>query len=242
MSDSEDSNFSDRKDALSDAESSENDSGGRNHKAVNKKSLKKDKSKKKKKRDKGAKKSKRHRGSDSEEEEEDEEIEEEEEDEDEEVNGGRRKRKKSDRFGGFILEEAEVDDEVEDEEEWEDGAENYGLVGNEVDEMGPTAREIDGRRRQQQMWDSSKEEEVEEYFRKKYADEATVTRHFGDGGEDMTDEITQQTLLPGVKDPNLWMVLVSTVSIPEVVVTPVVCIIIESISTSITLGTSARLV
>ncbi len=46
---------------------------------------------------------------------------------------------------------------------------------------------------------SSKEEEVEEYFRKKYADETTVTRHFGDGGEDMTDEITQQTLLPGVK-------------------------------------------
>ena len=65
----------------------------------------------------------------------------------------KRKRKKSDRFGGFILEEAEVDDEVEDEEEWEDGAENYGLVGNEVDEMGPTAREIDGRRRQQQMWE-----------------------------------------------------------------------------------------
>lgn len=46
---------------------------------------------------------------------------------------------------------------------------------------------------------SSKEEEVEEYFRKKYADEATVARHFGEGGEDMTDEITQQTLLPGVK-------------------------------------------
>ena len=44
------------------------------------------------------------------------------------------------------------------------------------------------------LYSSSKEEEVEEYFRKKYADEATVTRHFGDGGEDMTDEITQQTL------------------------------------------------
>jgi transcription elongation factor SPT5 len=29
---------------------------------------------------------------------------------------------------------------------------------------------------------------------------------FGEGGEEMTDEITQQTLLPGVKDPNLWMV------------------------------------
>ena len=29
---------------------------------------------------------------------------------------------------------------------------------------------------------------------------------FGEGGEEMSDEITQQTLLPGVKDPNLWMV------------------------------------
>ncbi len=41
---------------------------------------------------------------------------------------------------------------------------------------------------------------MEEYFRRKYADDtAAPARHFGDGGEDMTDEITQQTLLPGVK-------------------------------------------
>lgn len=33
-----------------------------------------------------------------------------------------------------------------------------------------------------------------------------AAKHFGDGGEDMSDEITQQTLLPNVKDPNLWMV------------------------------------
>lgn len=52
---------------------------------------------------------------------------------------------------------------------------------------------------------SQKEDEIEEYLRKKYADE-TVAAHFGDGGEEMSDEITQQTLLPGVKDPNLWMV------------------------------------
>ena len=84
--------------------------------------------------------SKRHKSSDS---------------EDEEVKEvtGRRQRKKSDRFGGFILDEAEVDDEIEDEEEWEDGAEDYGLVGNEVDEMRPSAREIDGRRRQQHIWE-----------------------------------------------------------------------------------------
>lgn len=53
---------------------------------------------------------------------------------------------------------------------------------------------------------SQKEDEIEEYLRKKYADESIAARHFGDGGEEMSDEITQQTLLPGVKDPNLWMV------------------------------------
>jgi hypothetical protein len=33
------------------------------------------------------------------------------------------------------------------------GAENYGLVGNDVDEMGLTARTIDRRFRQQQIWE-----------------------------------------------------------------------------------------
>lgn len=79
-------------------------------------------------------------------------------------------------------------------------------MGNEVDELGPTAREIEGRRRGTSLWESQREEEIEEYLRNKYADESTATRHFGDGGEEMSDEITQQTLLPGIKDPNLWMV------------------------------------
>ncbi|KAG6441108.1 hypothetical protein O3G_MSEX001682 [Manduca sexta] len=81
-----------------------------------------------------------------------------------------------------------------------------GIVGNEVDEIGPTAREIEGRRRGTNLWDSQKEEEIEEYLRNKYADETAAHRHFGEGGEEMSDEITQQTLLPGIKDPNLWMV------------------------------------
>lgn len=49
------------------------------------------------------------------------------------------------------------------------------------------------------FFSSQKEDEIEEYLRKKYADETMATRHFGDGGEEMSDEITQQTLLPGVK-------------------------------------------
>lgn len=46
---------------------------------------------------------------------------------------------------------------------------------------------------------TQKEHEIEEYLRKKYADDSAAARHFGDGGEEMSDEITQQTLLPGVK-------------------------------------------
>jgi len=49
------------------------------------------------------------------------------------------------------------------------------------------------------FFSSQKEDEIEEYLRKKYADESAALRHFGDGGEEMSDEITQQTLLPGVK-------------------------------------------
>lgn len=89
--------------------------------------------------------------------------------------------------------------QVEDEDEWEEGAQEIGIVGNEVDELGPTARDIEGRRRGTNLWDSQKEHEIEEYLRKKYADESIAARHFGDGGEEMSDEITQQTLLPGVK-------------------------------------------
>ncbi|XP_025834253.1 transcription elongation factor SPT5 [Agrilus planipennis] len=126
--------------------------------------------------------------------------------EDESDSGHRRKRKKKDRYGGFIIDEAEVDDEVEDEDDWEEDAQEIGIVGNEIDEVGPTAREIEIRRRGTNLWDSQKEHEIEEYLRKKYADDGAAARHFGEGGEDMSDEITQQTLLPGVKDPNLWMV------------------------------------
>lgn len=47
---------------------------------------------------------------------------------------------------------------------------------------------------------NQKEEEIEEILRKKYADADRQARsHFGDGGEEMSDEITQQTLLPGIK-------------------------------------------
>jgi len=128
------------------------------------------------------------------------------EEEDEEDDRPGKKKKKNERFGGFIIDEADVDDEVEEDDDWEDGAGEYGIVANEVDELGPTAREIEGRRRGTNLWDTQNEDEIEEYLRKKYADASVTIKHFGDAGEELADEITQQTLLPGVKDPNLWMV------------------------------------
>ena len=37
------------------------------------------------------------------------------------------------------------------------------------------------------------------YCCRKYAEETSAAARFGQGGEDMGDEITQQSLLPGVK-------------------------------------------
>lgn len=46
---------------------------------------------------------------------------------------------------------------------------------------------------------TEKEADIAEYLRKRYADESTTRRHFGEGGEEMSNEITQQTLLPAIK-------------------------------------------
>lgn len=136
--------------------------------------------------------------------EEDEEDEEEEEDDDDDDDHGKRKKKKP-RYGGFILDEAEVDDEVEDDEEWEEGAEDIIDRTRATEEN--TSRDIDSHRRLQMMWTSQKEDEIEDYYRKKYAESSAAEKGYGDGGDhELPDEIAQQTLLPGVKDPNLWMV------------------------------------
>ena len=50
------------------------------------------------------------------------------------------------------------------------------------------------------------EREIEAYYRDRYNEDTAAIARFGEGGEEMSDEITQQTLLPEVKDPNLWMV------------------------------------
>ncbi|XP_011494346.1 PREDICTED: transcription elongation factor SPT5-like [Ceratosolen solmsi marchali] len=126
---------------------------------------------------------------------------------DEEYQQNNKKKKKSKKIGSdFILQEAEVDDDVDDEEEWEEGVQEIGIIEKQIDEVGPTAREIEGRRRVSDLWNLQKQDEIEKYLKNKYSNGTAISYHFGDGVEQMNDEITQQNLLPDIKDPNLWLI------------------------------------
>ncbi|RWS12398.1 transcription elongation factor SPT5-like protein, partial [Dinothrombium tinctorium] len=112
--------------------------------------------------------------------------------------------RKRPRHGGFIIDEAEVDDEIEEEEEWEEGAED--IIDRNKHQDDSSARELDSHRRLQMMWTSKKEDEIEEYYKRKYAEASAAERSYYGEGDELPDDITQQALMPGVKDPNLWMV------------------------------------
>ena len=86
-------------------------------------------------------------------------------------------------------------------------------MANEAEEAGQTAREVEARMRKGRERglggfddDNIDAEAIENYYRSRYNEEAVALERFGRGGEEVSDEITQQTLLPGVKDPRLWMV------------------------------------
>uniref|UniRef100_A0AAZ3R2U9 Transcription elongation factor SPT5 n=1 Tax=Oncorhynchus tshawytscha TaxID=74940 RepID=A0AAZ3R2U9_ONCTS len=117
-------------------------------------------------------------------------------DEEEEEDDDDRPRKKP-RHGGFILDEADVDDEYEDEDPWEEGAEDIlEKEEAEVSNIDHVVLDEDnsGSRRLQNLWRDSREEAL------------VFSQYFPGGSEELSDDITQQQLLPGVKDPNLWTV------------------------------------
>jgi transcription elongation factor SPT5 len=127
--------------------------------------------------------------------------------EDEDYDDRPAKKKKKSAVSRFIVEEAEVDDD--DEEDDEEAEEGYDEIVERdkgyVNDEGPSARDIEGRMRRKEMWDQKGEEEMVKYFKTKYGGEMSMAERYGEG-EEMSDEITQQGLLPGVKDPNLWLV------------------------------------
>ena len=129
----------------------------------------------------------------------------EDEDDSDSDSGARRrpkKRRKKKKVNDFILDEAEVDDDVEDDEEWEDGAED--IIDQSKAGHADRGRDLDSHRRLQKMFNDQKEDEIEQYYRNKYAEQQSEKYYEGDG--DLPDDIAQQALQPGVKDPNLWMV------------------------------------
>ena len=132
-------------------------------------------------------------------------------DSDEEENYRGKRKGRNTKASDFIIDEAEVDSEDdEDEDAWRDDGED-GLDLNEADEAGQSAQDVEAmmRRRDRKFGmqnDILDEREIEAYYRDRYNEDTAAIARFGEGGEEMSDEITQQTLLPEVKDPNLWMV------------------------------------
>uniref|UniRef100_A0A1I8HNB5 Transcription elongation factor SPT5 n=2 Tax=Macrostomum lignano TaxID=282301 RepID=A0A1I8HNB5_9PLAT len=111
----------------------------------------------------------------------------------------------------FVVDEADVDDDDDDDED-EDG-DDLGLL-DESKLAAETAKEFEERLRynNDERWNSEKdrfdpeeEEEIENYYRNRYSRGAAGAERFGQGAH-MADEISQQSNLPGVKDPNLWVV------------------------------------
>ncbi|CAM9491533.1 unnamed protein product [Lampetra planeri] len=137
-------------------------------------------------------------------------VDEDEYDEEEEEDEESGRTRKKPRHSQFILDEADVDDEYEDDEQWEEGAEDILEKGlhspTNIDDVPIRNDDNSGARRLQNLWREQREEELGEYYMKKYANSSTG-EHYGVGGSDeLSDDITQQQLLPGVKDPNLWTV------------------------------------
>ncbi|CAF3857883.1 unnamed protein product [Rotaria sordida] len=150
------------------------------------------------------------------EDEDDEEEDDEEDDEDEEESTNKRKKgnhqqkRKKKKISGknFIIDEADVDEEEEEEEE-EDAPEE-GFV-EQTDIHDTTAADIyrAGRTKFPIAEDEMDPAEMEEYLKQRYGPKSRGTRgdyDEYDDGEQIPDEITQQSLLPDVKSPNLWPV------------------------------------
>ncbi|KAK2568278.1 Transcription elongation factor SPT5 [Acropora cervicornis] len=95
----------------------------------------------------------------------------------------------------------DVDDDIDEAEELpEDGFPDIIDSGERDEES--NGEDLSGARRLQQMLGDKNAEELEAYYKKKFAE--TSDRYKDD--YELRPEIQQQSLLPGVKDPNLWTV------------------------------------
>lgn len=137
-------------------------------------------------------------------EEEEEEYYDEDEDEEEEQRPKKKKKKKSIREQFLIDEAAEDDDQDEEDEEDEPEDGYYQIVKEQEKADRESSRELHSHR---DLYNKMEREddvrELADYLKHKYskANESSYGT-----SDQLSDTITQQRFLPGVKDPNLWTV------------------------------------
>ncbi|XP_065653569.1 transcription elongation factor SPT5-like [Hydra vulgaris] len=125
----------------------------------------------------------------------------EDEEDDYEDESGPKKKKRKPAHGGFIIDEADVDDDAYDDDEAE--AEPGFTEPINEDSM-HAAEDVSRSRKLHNLWGNETVEDIAEYYKKKYA--GSDKERYLDEEYETPAEIEQQSLLPDVKDPNLWMV------------------------------------
>jgi len=114
-----------------------------------------------------------------------------------------RKQREAPAHGGFIIDEADVDDDYDEEDSLEA---EHGFVEppSRVDEESIHSEDVSRSRNLHNIWGNETAEDIAEYYKRKYAD--SEKERYVDDDYEAPAEIEQQSLLPDVKDPNLWMV------------------------------------
>lgn len=152
-------------------------------------------------------------GEEDDDDEEDEEEEEDEDEDDDDDDGGKHskksKKKKKRRTGvhQFILDDVEVDDDEEEDVDFEEDGDEMGIDPREREEAERMMKEQDERNRdgrRREMFSGMNEDQIEDYFKKKYANQANYAGTADDDAD--IDDIGRHSLLPSMKDPNLWIV------------------------------------
>lgn len=113
----------------------------------------------------------------------------------------------------FILDEAEVDDDANEDEDYNEDEFDDLIDRDKRSEVEAAAAQLNQsdvskHRHLQMMWENKDVDEIEDYYKKKYAEQSAREGSFygHKDSEELNEEITQTAHLPTVKDPNLWMV------------------------------------
>lgn len=98
----------------------------------------------------------------------------------------------------------ETDEDEEDDDRAEAGYDPQEAMKLLQEESGPSAQDIDRLIAPDDTFKPEDEEKINEYYKQRYA--YSGPSHSYGQGEQMSDDISQHSILPGVKDPNLWVV------------------------------------